>query len=116
MLETIKKGREGIMRANINCWHSRMITPYVNGADAKHLDIMEADEETGEMLLAYKDADGKYISEEKAEKGALICDGIKVTRLKAEVKLELDATNIDEHFRERIEETFTPLVVTIKNA
>lgn len=101
------------MRANTNCYEPRSITVFLNGVEQDG--CMEADEATGDILVACKDGAGKYIREQDAERGTLLADGFQVMRQHGKVTLKLGGPlERHAHLRECIEESFFPLEVTVK--
>lgn len=79
------------MKANRNCRWSPVLLILLNGKNmVQEGCCLGANEETGEVLMIYRDASGRAVPKHRAEIGALIVDDLQVIVLKGEVKISID--------------------------
>lgn len=99
------------MIVNFNCDRTYSVNVFLNG---KHLkDCVQADEEKGEVWVAYRNSTGRFVSQYIAEPGSFICDGRQVILLrgKVEIKVQPQEGETEEDVRRIIRETYAPLLI-----
>jgi len=110
------------MKAFVNQYLVHNVTITLNGknmVESGH--CFGADDETGQVLMAYQNATGAEVPVEDAEMNALIFDNRQVIVLKGKVEITVDQVAVDcfgfeskEAMLSAIDKTYQPIQITKK--